>query len=74
MTAISEGAYGSLAKDKTNVFEIVLPSCLVKVELHLLVENHLRYLASAFCKDDLKSLTVHFCAGLNFVCVCVCVC
>ena len=60
-SAISEGAYGSLFKE--NFFEIFLPSCLVKVEMHLLIEDHLRNLASKVSKSNFKSLTVNFCAG-----------
>lgn len=61
-TAISENAYCPLVHN--DLFKVVLTPGLVGVELHLLMEDHLRRLADEVNVDSMRPLSVQFCPGM----------
>lgn len=63
--AIFEEAYCPLVKN--DLFKVFLSPGLVGVEIHLLLESHLRRLAVEVNKDSIKPLSIQFCAGMSFV-------
>ena len=65
MTAISEGSYCPLVQD--NLFKVFLPMGLVRVEIHLLLEEHLRRVAREVWKDkdNHQPLYIQFGTGLK---------
>ena len=65
--AISENAYCPLVHN--DLFKVVLTPGLVGVELHLLMEEHLRRLAEEVNIDSMQQLSIQFCPGMYSVCV-----
>ena len=62
-TSISECAYCPLVHN--DLFKVVLAPGLVGVELHLLMEDHLRRLAHEIDTCKMQPLIIQFCPGSN---------
>ena len=62
--AISENAYCPLVHN--DLFKVVLTPGLVGVELHLLMEEHLRRLAEEVNVDSMQQLSIQFCPGIIY--------
>ena len=60
--AIAENAYCPLIHN--DLFKVVLTPGLVGVELHLLMEDHLRRLADEVNVDSMRPLSIQFCPGM----------
>ncbi len=60
--AISENAYCPLVHN--DLFKVVLTPGLGGVELHLLMEEHLRRLADEVNVDSMQPLSIQFCPGM----------
>ena len=60
-SAISEEAYCPLVQN--DLFKVFLSPGLVGVEVHLLLEHHLRRLALEVDSDTVMPLNIQFCAG-----------
>ena len=63
-TAIKEKMYSPLAM--SDMFQVILPMHVVRVEAHLLLESHLRRIGNVMMtsKQWLQPLTIHFAAGI----------
>ena len=59
--AIAENYYSPLVQG--DLFEVVLPPGLVEVEVHLLLEDHLRRIVKNLDGREMRPLVVHFSAG-----------
>ena len=60
-SAIKSNCYCDLSKE--SLFRVALPVGLVRMELHLLLEDHLRKIADGVAANRLQPLVVQFSSG-----------
>ena len=60
-SAIADNCYCGLARD--NLFRVTLPMGLVRIELYLLLEDHLKKIGARVGEDELQPLVIQSCAG-----------
>lgn len=61
-SAIADSCYCALTRD--DLFRVTLPMGLVKVELYLLLEDHLKKIGARVGEDKLQPLVIQFSAGM----------